>query len=139
VTPVLWIVGGIAAAWLALAVLLLVASRGRAPAGDAIRRLPDTLRLVRRIASDRTIPWTARVPVWLLIGYLVLPIDLVPDVVPVIGFADDVLLTGVVLRHLLHRAGPEKLDEHWPGSPAGLAALRRALRLPSPPAEAPAT
>ena len=46
-----------------------------------------------------------------------------------IGYADDALLVGLVLRRLIRKAGPEKLAEHWPGTPEGLATLRRTLRL----------
>lgn len=117
------------AIWLALLVALIFTVRGRSSVRTAARLLPDTLRLVRRLATDPTIPRSARVPVWLLIAYLASPIDLVPDFVPLIGHADDLILIGLVLRHLLHRAGPDKLDEHWSGSPEGLAALRKALSL----------
>ena len=75
------------------------------------------------------IPLRTRLLVWLLIAYLASPIDLVPDFVPVIGYADDVIIASIVLRHLARRAGPEKLQEHWPGSADGLAQLRRLLRI----------
>jgi uncharacterized membrane protein YkvA (DUF1232 family) len=67
----------------------------------------------------------------MLLVYLASPIDLVPDFIPVIGYADDVIITSIVLRRLVRRAGPEKLREHWPGTPEGLAQLQRLLRLPS--------
>ena len=109
---------------------LMCASPEPSSVREVARLLPDTVRLVRRLATDRTIQRSARVPVWLLIAYLGSPIDLVPDFLPVIGYADDMFLTAFVLRRLMRRAGPEKLAEHWPGSAEGLAALRRALRLP---------
>ncbi len=89
----------------------------------------DTLRLVRRLATDRTIPLSIRLPVWFLVAYLAMPFDIVPDFIPVIGYADDVLLAGVVLRRLVARAGPEKLREHWSGTDDGLATLQRLLRV----------
>jgi uncharacterized membrane protein YkvA (DUF1232 family) len=92
--------------------------------------LPDTLRLLRGLATDRTVPRRTRWLLWGLLAYLASPIDLVPDFVPVIGFADDAIITSFVLRHVMRRAGPPKLDQHWPGSPEGLATLRRLLRLP---------
>jgi len=96
---------------------------------EAARLLPDTLRLIRRLAGDREIPRRVRWLVWLLIGYLAMPIDLIPDFLPVVGYADDAILTSVVLRHVIHRSGPEKLRQHWPGSPEGLATLLGLLRL----------
>ncbi|MCA1735474.1 MAG: DUF1232 domain-containing protein [Actinobacteria bacterium] len=96
---------------------------------EAARLLPDTLRLIRRLAGDREIPRVVRWPVWLLIAYLAMPIDLIPDFLPVLGYADDAILTSFVLRLVIRRSGPEKLRQHWPGSPEGLAILSGLLRL----------
>ena len=97
---------------------------------SAARLLPDTLRLVCRLAADRTIPRSTRWWVWGLLLYLASPIDVVPDFIPAIGYADDAIITAFVLRHVVVRAGPAKLREHWPGSTDGLATLARLLRLP---------
>jgi uncharacterized membrane protein YkvA (DUF1232 family) len=53
----------------------------------------------------------------------------VPDFIPVIGYADDAIITSFVLRHVIARSGSAKLTEHWPGSETGLATLVRLLRL----------
>lgn len=95
------------------------------------RLLPDTIRLIRGLAKDRTIPRSARLPVWGLLAYLATPVDLVPDFLPVIGYADDAILTAFVLRRLLRRAGPAKVFEHWPGDREALATLQRVLGFPS--------
>lgn len=118
--------------WAALVAILLVVRPGDLALRDAMRLLPDTVRLVRRIAADRSIPFRARVSVWLLLVYLASPIDLIPDFVPIIGYADDAILVSFVLRRLIQRAGSDKLREHWPGSPEGLDTLRRVLRLGEP-------
>jgi len=119
-------------AWIVFAAFLLVMT----PDGDTVREtarlLPDSFRLLRRLTTDRTIPLRTRLLVWLLIAYLASPIDLIPDFVPVIGYADDVIIASMVLRHLVRRSGPEKLREHWPGSPEGLAQLQRLLRINEP-------
>jgi uncharacterized membrane protein YkvA (DUF1232 family) len=115
--------------WLLLLVGLAVARPDGTTLAGAVRLLPDTLRLVRRLATDRSIPRSARAPVWFLLAYLAMPIDLVPDVIPVLGYADDAVLVVLVLRRLVRRAGPEKLAEHWPGDAEGLASLRRLLRI----------
>ena len=62
---------------------------------------------------------------WLLLGYLLSPIDLVPDVVPVLGYADDVVVVAWALRSVVRRAGVDAVDRHWPGTPAGLAVVHR--------------
>jgi uncharacterized membrane protein YkvA (DUF1232 family) len=55
---------------------------------------------------------------------------LIPDFVPVLGYADDAIIVALVLRSVSRSAGSDALAEHWPGTPEGLAALRRLCRLP---------
>ncbi len=90
---------------------------------DALRLLPDLLRLLRRLLADRTLPTGVRVRVALLVAYLAVPFDLVPDVVPVIGYADDAVVVALVLRSVVRRAGADALQRHWPGTPEGLAVV----------------
>ena len=92
---------------------------------DALRLLPDLLRVLRRLSADRTVPTSVRVKLGLLLAYLLLPLDLVPDFLPVIGHADDVIIVALVLRSALRSAGPEPLRRHWPGTPSGLAVIER--------------
>jgi uncharacterized membrane protein YkvA (DUF1232 family) len=87
--------------------------------------VPDVVRLVRRLAADRSLPRAVRVRLWLLLGYLLSPVDLVPDFLPVIGYADDVVVVAWALRSLVRRAGAGAVERHWPGSAAGLDVVRR--------------
>jgi Protein of unknown function (DUF1232) len=57
---------------------------------EALRLLPDLLRLLKRLTTDRTLPTGVRVRVALLFIYLAIPIDIIPDFIPVLGYADDV-------------------------------------------------
>ena len=118
-------------AWIVLLVVAFAFRPDRASIPDLLRLLPDTVRLVRRLTRDPTLSRATRWSVWVLLAYLVSPIDLIPDFVPVVGYADDVIITSIVLRRLVRRAGPEKLREHWPGTADGLAHLERLLRLPT--------
>ncbi|MFB8245952.1 DUF1232 domain-containing protein [Streptomyces sp. NPDC055952] len=77
---------------LALAALAVVRPRGNLLT-EAIRLLPDLLRLVHRLARDHTLPRGVRLRLWLLLGYLAMPIDLVPDFVPVLGYAGDAIMS----------------------------------------------
>lgn len=53
-----------------------------------------------------------------------MPIDLVPDFLPVIGYADDVIIVALVLRSVIRKAGHDSLKRHWPGNPAGLSLIK---------------
>ena len=123
---------GLLLAWLALVVALLLSSRRyeRPRLRELVRLLPDLVRLLRRLAGDATMPTGIRIRLWLLLAYLALPIDLIPDFIPVIGYADDAVVVAVVLRSVVRRAGTEALRRHWPGSAEGLDAVLRASRLP---------
>jgi uncharacterized membrane protein YkvA (DUF1232 family) len=92
---------------------------------EALRLLPDLIRLLRRLLADGTLPRGVRVRVALLVAYLAVPFDLVPDVVPVIGYADDAVVVALVLRSVVRRAGADALRRHWPGTPEGLALVLR--------------
>lgn len=127
---------GLVLVWLGLLGALWVAQR-RSPdtpgLRDALRLLPEVVRLLRRLVRDPGLPRGIRVRLWLLLGYLVLPIDLVPDFIPVLGYADDAILVALVLRGVVRRAGPEALAAHWSGTREGLAVVHRLAGL-SPPA-----
>ena len=124
------VLGGLLLCWLALMAVLWITRPDDLRLRELLRLLPDVLRLLRRLAGDGTLPRGVRVRLWLLLAYLALPVDLVPDFVPVLGHADDAIVVALVLRSVVRRAGAAAIDRHWPGTPDGLAALRRASRLP---------
>ncbi|WP_155371277.1 YkvA family protein [Catellatospora vulcania] len=120
------------ASWLALVVgLLLVRPKGPLLA-EAVRLLPDLLRLLRRLAADRTLPRGVRVRLALLMVYLAIPFDLIPDFLPIIGYADDAIIVALVLRSVVRRAGLDAVRRHWPGTDDGFAALTRLAGLDRP-------
>lgn len=92
---------------------------------DALRLLPDLLRLIHRLAADKTVPTGVRVRLVLLLVCLASPIDIIPDFVPVIGYADDAIVVALVLRSVTRHTGPDALDRHWPGTPEGLSLIKR--------------
>jgi uncharacterized membrane protein YkvA (DUF1232 family) len=121
----LGVLAGLVLFWLALVAILWFTKPDDVRVKELLRLLPDVLRLVGRLARDRSLPRGVRVRVWLLLGYLAMPIDLIPDFVPVIGYADDAVVVALVLRSVVRRAGVDALERHWPGTPAGLDALQR--------------
>ena len=108
--------GAVAALWLA--------GRG-ADARALARLLPDCAVLLRRLLRDPRVPRREKLLLGLLVAYLVLPIDLVPDFVPVAGQLDDAIVVALVLRRLLRRAEPAIVHGHWPGSRRGLELVLR--------------
>ena len=118
------VAGSLVLLWLLMVALLWRAKPDDVTLRDAVRLVPDLLRLLKRLATDKTLPRGVRVRLWLLLGYLAMPIDLVPDFIPVLGYADDVVAVAIVLRSVVRAAGPETLERHWPGTPEGLRVIR---------------
>jgi uncharacterized membrane protein YkvA (DUF1232 family) len=127
----LWSIGlGLLITWSLLAIALVVARPKGSLLQEALRLLPDTLRLLHRLATDGGVPRAARLRLWLLFAYLAMPFDLIPDFIPVIGHVDDAIIVCIVLRSVVRLAGPGAIRQHWPGTPDGLDALWRAAGLP---------
>jgi uncharacterized membrane protein YkvA (DUF1232 family) len=104
-------------------VLLLV---GRQTAARALAGfIPDCVILLRRLLGDERVPRRRKVVLVALVAYLVMPIDLVPDFIPVAGQLDDVIIAAVALRYALRSGGPQLLQEHWPGPAVSLNAVMR--------------
>jgi uncharacterized membrane protein YkvA (DUF1232 family) len=132
----LWValgaVAGIALLWGGLVVALWRQQRrsGRDTNWRSIARVaPDVIRLIRRLATDRSVPRATRWWLAALLAYLVFPIDLIPDFLPVIGYADDAIVTAVALRFAIKHAGYDALKRNWPGTPEGLQSLLTLVRV----------
>jgi uncharacterized membrane protein YkvA (DUF1232 family) len=110
-------------AWVALLLTLLAARPNQNVVKESLRLLPDLVRLVTRLAKDGTLPRGVRIRLALLLAHLACPFDLVPDFVPILGYADDVIAVLLTLRSVIHIVGDDPLRKHWPGTPAGLDAI----------------
>lgn len=117
--------GAIVASWLALIVALVVIRPKGNLLRESFRILPDLVGLFKNLATDVTLPRGVRIRLGLLMAYLALPIDLIPDFIPVLGYADDAIVAVAVLRSVVRRVGLEPLRRQWPGSPDGFVALCR--------------
>jgi uncharacterized membrane protein YkvA (DUF1232 family) len=118
-------------AYLAVIGGLVVAGR-RTQASALARFIPDCLVLLRRLLGDERVARRCRFVLLALIGYLSMPIDLVPDFVPVAGHLDDVVVAALALRCALRSGGPELLRRHWPGPAQSLQAVMRLAYGPAP-------
>jgi len=117
------IVVALALVWTTLIIALVLLRPESGLLREAMRILPDTIRLLRRLATDRSIEVGVRIRLWLLFAYLASPVDLIPDFVPVLGYADDAIIVAAVLRSVVRRAGPDAIRRNWPGTPDGLSTV----------------
>jgi uncharacterized membrane protein YkvA (DUF1232 family) len=116
---------GLIVMWVALIVALVIIRPRGGMLREALRLLPDVLRLIRRLAADHELPRGLRIRLGLLLAYLAMPIDLVPDLIPVLGYADDAIIVTAVLRGVVRRAGLDTVRRHWPGTDDGFTVLCR--------------
>jgi uncharacterized membrane protein YkvA (DUF1232 family) len=113
------VAGALAAFYLLLLAGLLLAGR-RVEARALAGFIPDCIVLLRRLLADDRVPRRRRLVLFALVAYIALPIDLVPDFVPVLGQLDDAIVAALALRYVLRSGGPELLREHWPGPKSSL-------------------
>ena len=110
--------------YLALIAGLLIAGR-RVAAVAMARFIPDCVVLMRRLIADEQVPRRRKLVLVALLVYLVMPIDLVPDFIPVVGQLDDVIIAALALRYALRAGGPALLRAHWPGPDRSLEVVTR--------------
>lgn len=122
---ILRIVVGIVLLWALILVLLLLFRPKGVPLRDLIRVVPDVMRLLRSIIGDRSTPLDVRAVLVLLLVWIISPIDLIPEFIPVLGPLDDVVVAAVALRYTRRRLGIEALRRRWAGSDEGFALLVR--------------
>src|SRR3954447_8771379 len=120
-------------------VAALIAAGRREDARALAGFIPDCLVLVSRLARDRRIPRPRRAILFLVLGYLALPIDLVPDFLPGIGQLDDAVVLGLALRLVVRAGGTGIVREAWPGPEASLTLVLRAAGLETNGAATPPT
>jgi uncharacterized membrane protein YkvA (DUF1232 family) len=116
----------------ALVAALALAGRGE-QARALARFVPDCVVLFKGLVSDPRVSRSRKLAMLALLAYLAMPIDLIPDFIPVAGQLDDAILVALVLRTVLRSAGADVVREHWPGPDSSLNAL---LRLAGQPAHA---
>ncbi|HEY2053618.1 MAG TPA: YkvA family protein [Solirubrobacterales bacterium] len=109
----------------ALFVFALLLAGRRSDARALAGFIPDCVVLFRGLLGDERVPRSRKLVLVLLIGYLVSPIDLIPDFIPVAGQFDDAIVVALGLRFVLRGGGPALLDRHWSGPPQGARPIKR--------------
>jgi uncharacterized membrane protein YkvA (DUF1232 family) len=113
-----------AAVWVVAIVVLIVLGRHSA-ARELATLIPNLLVLFRGLLRDPRVPRGSKVLIGFAVVWLVSPIDLIPEFIPVVGPLDDAVVAALVLRHVLKRTDKDVLAEHWRGDPRTLAAITR--------------
>lgn len=110
--------------WLAAIAALVAVGRGSA-ARELATLIPNVVSLFRGMLRDPRVSRGSKFWLWFAIVWLVSPIDLIPEFVPVAGPLDDAIVAALVLRHVLRRTDASVLSEHWRGDPATLTKILR--------------
>lgn len=121
------VLAAMTALWLASILALAIAGR-RMAARQLLRSVPDLLALLRGLLRDPRVPRGSKVLVGIAAVWVLSPIDLIPEFLPILGPLDDIVVVLLVLRHLLKHTGAEVITEHWRGDPR---VLERAIRTAS--------
>jgi len=114
--------------WLLLVGLLWVFRPRDVALGDVVGVVPDVVRLVRDLLVDPSAPRSVRLALVILLAWLVSPIDLIPEFIPILGPLDDAIVAVLVLRFVARRLGEDDLQARWRGSAEGWALVARILR-----------
>ena len=113
--------------WL-VAIGLLVVTGRRSAARELATLLPNLVALFHGLLGDPCVPRSAKILLWFAIVWVVSPIDLVPEFIPIAGPLDDAIMAALVLRHVVRSAGAQVVAAHWRGDPS---TLERILRIAS--------
>jgi uncharacterized membrane protein YkvA (DUF1232 family) len=113
--------------WALLLVLFWILRPKGVPVRELLRLVPDVLRLLRSVISDRSVPLDVRLVLGALLVWILSPIDLIPEFIPVLGPLDDVVVAVVALRYVRRRFGIAELRRRWAGTDDGFALLSRVM------------
>jgi uncharacterized membrane protein YkvA (DUF1232 family) len=112
----------VAALWLAAVVVLLLAGKKTAAREVAVL-VPNLLALFRGLLGDPRVSRGTKAWIGVAVVWLLSPIDLIPEFIPIAGPLDDAIVAALVLRHVLKRAGRDVVESHWRGDPATIRRL----------------
>lgn len=121
------IAAGVLATWVALVLILWLFRPRNVPLRDLVAVVPDLLRLIRDLLGDGQTPIRVRLALTFLLAWIVNPIDLIPEFIPVIGPLDDVVVAVIILRYVRRQLGLEEMRRRWHGTDAGFTLLAAIL------------
>ena len=118
---------GLVLLWVALLVALWLLRPRGVGGRELLRLVPDVLRLSRDLLVDGRSPRGVRLALGVLVAWLVSPIDLIPEFIPVLGPLDDAIVAVLVLRYVRRRLGEAELRARWRGTEDGFVTLMRLI------------
>ena len=110
-----WLI--IAVALVALSWIVMIVLARRLPPGlakDLAMVLPACVTTARRLRKDPRVPKRVKVAVAFAALWVLSPIDLIPEFLPVIGPLDDIVVVALALRYAARRIPPQALIDAWP-------------------------
>ena len=111
------------ALWALLLLILWLLRPKAVPARELLAIVPDSIRLIRGLITDPAVPLDVRAVLVGLLIWILSPIDLIPEFIPVLGPLDDVVVAIVAMRYVRRRLDFTEIALRWPGSANGLAVL----------------
>lgn len=127
VHPLLAVLVGIVLLWAAFLVVFWILRPRGVPVREIAKVVPDVLRLIRALLVDRSVPLDIRLVLVALLAWIVSPIDLIPEFIPVLGPLDDVVVAVVAMRYVRRRLGVDALRARWAGTPDGFGLVLRLI------------
>ena len=121
------IIAGVVVLWVALLVLFWLLCPKDVPVREVPSVVPDAVRLVRGLVADGAAPLDVRLVLIGLLVWIISPIDLIPEFIPVLGPLDDIIVAVVAMRYVRRRLGDVELRRRWPGSDDGYTLILRVL------------
>ncbi|HUR16813.1 MAG TPA: DUF1232 domain-containing protein [Candidatus Limnocylindrales bacterium] len=118
---------GVVLLWVVLLALFWLLRPRGVSARELVGTIPAVLRLVRSLIGDRTVPLDVRGVLIGLLLWIISPIDLIPEFIPVLGPLDDVVVAIVAMRYVRRRLGSEELRRRWTGTPEAFAIVARVI------------
>ena len=118
---------GLGALWALLLVLFWALRPKNVSVRELLGLIPDVLRLLRSVIGDSSAPPDVRLVLVGLVAWIVSPIDLIPEFIPVLGPIDDVVVAVVAMRYVRRRVGVDDLRARWTGTNDGFALLIRVI------------
>lgn len=121
------IVVGLLAVWVLLLALFWALRPRGVPVRDLLAVVPSAVGLIRSVLADGAAPLDVRIVLVGLLAWILSPIDLIPEFIPILGPLDDVVVAIVAMRYVRRRLGTDDLRRRWTGSDDGFRLLARVI------------